>query len=131
MKDLLCDQFQNTVSELMICHRSILDILSKLQESNARIQRSVVQSVTSCGCQKITTRKNNIPGDARLADLKNLLDSHLSGHLCDNCRDLIESEVGRTLFYLAALCNLMDLNLYDIFIKEHKQLELLREYNLT
>lgn len=131
MKDLLCDQFQNTVSEMMLYHRSILEILSKVQESGARVQRSVVHSVTSCGCQKIVANKRSLPKEATLLDLKNLFDSHLSGTLCDNCRDSIENEIGRSLFYMAALCNLLDLNLYDIFIKEHKQLEILREYNLT
>ncbi|MDO7788937.1 DUF1573 domain-containing protein [Desulforamulus aquiferis] len=133
MKDLLCDQFQNTVSEMMLCHRSILEVLAKVQESGARVQRSVVQSVTACGCQKINANKNKspLPEDATLIDLKNLLDSHISGELCSNCRDNIESEIGRALFYMTALCNLLDLNLYDIFIKEHKQLEILREYNLT
>lgn len=131
MKDLLCDQFQNTVSEMTLCHRSILEILSKVQESGARVQRSVVQSVTSCGCQKIVANKKSFPKDATLFDLKQLLDSHISGKLCDNCKDNIENEIGRSLFYMAALCNLLDLNLYDIFIKEHKQLEILREYNLT
>lgn len=131
MKDLLCDQFQNTVSEMTLCHRSILEIMAKVQESGARIQRAIVHSVTSCGCQKIVTNKKPLPQDATLLDLKNLLDSHISGSLCDNCRDSIENELGRSLFYMAALCNLLDLNLYDIFIKEHKQLEILREYNLT
>lgn len=133
MKDLLCDQFQNTVSEMMLCHRSILEVLSKVQESGARVQRSVVHSVTSCGCQKINANKTKqpLPEDATLIDLKNLLDSHISGELCKNCRDNIENELGRALFYMTALCNLLDLNLYDVFIKEHKQLEILREYNLT
>jgi len=31
MKDLLCDQFQETVGEYLIRHRSILDIMAKLQ----------------------------------------------------------------------------------------------------
>ena len=64
-------------------------------------------------------------------DLKSLLDSHLSGELCSHCRENIETEIGRSLFYMTALCNLLDLNLYDIFIKEHKQLEILRGYTLT
>ncbi len=131
MKDLLCDQFQNTVSEMLLCHRSILEILSKMQESGVRVQRSVVQSVTSCGCQKIVANKKTLPEDASFFDLKAFMDSHLSGNLCPNCRETIECEIGRSLFYMAALCNLLDLNLYDIFIKEHKQLEILKEYNLT
>jgi hypothetical protein len=32
MKDLICDEFQNAVSELLIRHHSVLDVLSKFQE---------------------------------------------------------------------------------------------------
>jgi hypothetical protein len=131
MKDLLCDEFQNTVGELLIRHQSILDVLSKMQEATARINRSVTKAVTSCGCIKVQAEKKSIPENVSLAELKSYFDSHLHGELCPNCLEVIESEIGRALFYLAALCNHMDLNLYDIFIKEHKKLSTLRFFNLT
>jgi len=131
MKDLLCDEFQNTVSELLIRHQSILDVLSKSQEASARINRAVVKAVTSCGCLKINAEKKSLPAEASLDDLKTLLESHLNGSLCENCKGIVESEIGRSLFYSAALCNLLDLNLYDIFIKEHKKLSTLRIFNFT
>lgn len=131
MKDLLCDEFQNTVSELLIRHHSVLDVLSKSQEAAARTNRAVTKAVTSCGCIKINANKKNIPPDATLSDLKAIFDSHINGNLCENCKEIVESEVGRSLFYLAALCNLLDLNLYDIFIKEHKKLSTLRIFNFT
>ena len=43
----------------------------------------------------------------------------------------LENELGKTLFYLVALCNAMDLNLYDVILKEHKKLSTLRIFNLT
>ncbi|ADG81137.1 hypothetical protein Tfer_2986 [Thermincola ferriacetica] len=131
MKDLLCDEFQNTVAELLIRHHSILDVLSKSQEAGSRINRAVTKSVTNCGCTKIKAEKKEIPAGATLADLKAYTDSHLEGALCENCREIVETEIGRSLFYLAALCNLLDLNLYDIFIKEHKKLSTLRVFNFT
>lgn len=131
MKDLLCDEFQNTVAELLIRHHSILDVLSKSQEATARTNRAVTKAATSCGCVKINATKKNIPMDATLSDLKSIFDSHINGKLCDNCKEIVESEIGRSLFYLAALCNLLDLNLYDVFIKEHKKLSTLRIFNFT
>lgn len=49
MKDIICDEFQNTVSKYLVRHHSILDILSKVQESTARVNRATVKTVTSCG----------------------------------------------------------------------------------
>ena len=131
MKDLLCDEFQNTVSELLIRHQSVLDVLSKLQEASARINRAVTKSVTSCGCIEVTAKKKDIPNNISIAELKGYTDSHLVGELCPECQEIVEAEIGRTLFYLAALCNHMDINLYDVFIKEHNKLSTLRYFNFT
>lgn len=131
MKDLLCDEFQNTVSELLIRHQSILDVLSKLHEASARVNRAVTKSVTSCGCIKVNAEKRQIPEDMSISELKGFLESHLNGELCTNCQEIIEAEIGRSLFYIAALCNQLNLNLYDIFIKEQKKLSTLRFFNLT
>ena len=131
MKDLLCDEFQNTVSELLIRHKSILDVLSKSQETNARVNRAVTKAITSCGCMKVTTKKNQLPENGTIDDLKELLGSHLNGELCSSCKEVVESEIGKSLFYYAALCNHLDLNLYDILIKEQKKLSTLRYFNFT
>lgn len=131
MKDLLCDEFQNTVSELLIRHQSILDVLSKLQEASARINRAVTKAVTSCGCVKVNAERRKIPENMSISELKEFLESHLNGALCPNCQEIVEAEIGRSLFYVAALCNQLDLNLYDIFIKEQKKLSTLRFFNLT
>ncbi|MCX7710804.1 MAG: DUF1573 domain-containing protein, partial [Clostridia bacterium] len=52
------------------------------------------------------------------------------GKLCENCRDMIEKDLGRNLFYLASICNTLDLNLYDIILKEHDRIKMLGQYNL-
>ncbi|MGB9846361.1 MAG: DUF1573 domain-containing protein [Desulfotomaculales bacterium] len=131
MKDFIYDDFQNTVSEVLVCNRSVLDILSQIQEANARLNRVVIRTVTGCGCLKIQAGKKEIPSDLSLADLKNFLDSHLLGEMCAECREAVETALGRLLFYLAALCNLLDLNLCDILLKEQKQLKILGIYNLA
>lgn len=131
LKDIIYDEFQDTVSELLLCNRSILDLLAKSQETNARLNKAIIKSVTSCGCLKINANKKKIPTDTSLEELKSLLESHLEGELCVNCREAIETEMGRTFFYLAALCNLLDLNMYDILLKEQKHVKTLGLYNLA
>jgi len=131
IKNFIYDDFQNTVSEVLICNRSVLDVLSQIQEANARLNRVVIRTVTGCGCLKIQAGKKEIPSDVTLSDLKKFLDSHLQGEMCDDCREAVENAIGRLLFYLAALCNLLDLNLHDILLKEQKQLKILGIYNLA
>lgn len=65
-----------------------------------------------------------------LKEAKKYLKTHVEGQLCENCRDLIEKEIGSTLFYLASICNTLDLNLYDIVLKEIERMKTLGEFNL-
>jgi len=127
----LTDQFQSTVKSLLIRHQSILDILSKGQEASGRVNRAVVKSVTSCGCHAINAHKKPIPPDASLADLKELLNSQLEGTICDNCRDIVEAELGKQLFYMASLANALDISLSDVLYHEYKKLQTLTVFNLT
>ena len=41
MKDIIFDSFQNDVSESLLRHKSILDILTKYTESSSRVKRAV------------------------------------------------------------------------------------------
>jgi hypothetical protein len=129
-REIEVDGFQHTVSELLIRHRSILDIMTKSQEATSRMNRAVAKAVTSCGCLKINAGKKSSTG-ATLSDLRQFLDSNLSGEICNDCRETVESEIGRNLFYLAALCNVLDLNLMDIVLKEEKRLKMLGIFNLS
>jgi len=132
MKDLICDEFQNVVDNLLIRHCSILDILSKLSESSCRINRAVSKSVTDCGCISIQAEKLHIPESIdTFEELRAYLDNHLRGKLCPNCEEVITSELGKLLFYSAALCNCLDINLYDVFIKEYKKTSTLGIFNMT
>lgn len=124
------DEFQKVVDSMLIQHQSILDIITKGQEASARVSRSVTKSVTNCGCLSVETRKNDIPEDATLSDLKYIFNSHLKGVLCPTCRDVIETELGKQLFYMAALANTLNLSISDIMKKEQKKLNTLTIYNL-
>ena len=59
MKGLICDDFQDTVANCLIRHRSILDVLTKVQETSARVNRAVAKSVTNCGCLKVEAKTAN------------------------------------------------------------------------
>lgn len=133
MKDCIFDNFQNSVDESLLRHRSILDIITKLQESESRVSRAVVKSVTNCGCIKVDAKKQFSPENIDDLDLNTLsasLDTHMEGKLCENCRDVIESELGNNLFYITSLCNLLDLNLYDILLKEYDEISTLGKYTM-
>ncbi|HVJ47565.1 DUF1573 domain-containing protein [Desulfitobacterium sp.] len=127
----LTDHFQTNVKSLLNRHQSILDILSKGQEASARVNRAVVKSVTNCGCLGIDAHKKAFPEDVSLSDLKELLNSQLDGQLCDNCRDIIQTELGKQFFYIAALANTLGLSIDEIIVKEEKKLSTLTIFNLT
>jgi hypothetical protein len=130
LNDLIMDKFQYTVHELLVRNKSILDSISKFQDSNARVNRSIIKAVTQCGCMKIDAHKQSFPEDFGFEELRSVMETHIEGRLCDNCRDMVEKEIGRNLFYLASICNTLDLNLYDIIIKEHERVKLLGKFNL-
>jgi predicted house-cleaning noncanonical NTP pyrophosphatase (MazG superfamily) len=131
MKDLLCNQFQETVGEYLIRHRSVLDVMAKLQEASARTNRAITKAVTSCGCIRIDASKQQVPPDISLQQIKEHMHDHLNGELCEHCREVLEAELGNMLFYLAGMANLFGLNLYDVMLKEHKKLAALGVFNFS
>lgn len=130
MKDILVDEFQYTVLELLVRNKSIVDSITKFQDSNARVNRAIIKAVTQCGCIRIDAKKQEMPDDGDFEEIRNAMETHLTGKLCDNCRDQVEKDIGRNLFYLASICNTLDLNLYDIIIKEQERVKMLGQYNL-
>lgn len=129
MKDVIFDDFQNSVNNSLLRHKSILDILSKYQESQARANRAICKAVTNCGCIELCAKKQSIlNSDMSLDELNPKLSSHVSGSLCENCREVIERELGNNLFYLTSLCNALDLNLFDILLKEYNKIDTLGKF---
>ncbi|NLM52815.1 MAG: DUF1573 domain-containing protein [Firmicutes bacterium] len=131
MKKEVVEQFQEKVSELLIRHRSILDSLTKFQESVSRINRAIAKSVTHCGCLSISASKQSCPPGAQLKDCRKYMDSHLSGSLCEECREIITEELGNHIFYLAALCHLLDLDLNEVFEEEFARVSVLGYFHLS
>lgn len=125
-----CDHFQKNVQENLVRHYSILDIVSKFQETNARVNRALFRAVTDCGCIKIDGSKQTLPEDCSFEDIRDHIQSHLAGHLCENCREVIEAEIGQNLFYLTGMCNSLGLNLAEIINKESQRINTLGIFHL-
>ncbi|HET7559742.1 MAG TPA: DUF1573 domain-containing protein [Limnochordia bacterium] len=123
--------FQEAVSEYLIRHRSVLDVMSKFQEANARVARAVAKATTTCGCVEIQAGKQKVPSDISYWEMKSFMDTHLKGEMCDQCREILEAEVGRNLFYCAALCELFSLDLGDVVAQEQKRITALGVFNLS
>ncbi len=126
-----CKEFQNTAAEYLIRHRSILDSMSKLSDATAHINRAISKSVTACGCLKINATRQLVPEEASLAEIANYAQTHLEGDLCPTCREAIESELGNTLFYIAAVCSLLGLDMDKILANENARISTLGVYSLT
>ncbi len=125
-----CHHFQANVQENLVRHYSIMDITSKFQETNARVNRALCRAVTDCGCINISASKQLLPDDCSFEDVREHIHSHLTGQLCENCREVMEAEVGQNLFYLAGLCNALGLDLEDILDKEGKRVNTLGMFHL-
>ncbi|PRR80919.1 DUF1573 domain-containing protein [Clostridium vincentii] len=128
MKDIIYDTFQNSVNDSLLRHKSILDIMTKYTESSARVNRAIAKAVTNCGCIEISAKKQNLPEDNSLDKMCDCLESHIQGQLCENCREVIEREMGNNLFYLTSLCNDLEVNLYDVLLKENDKINTLGKY---
>ena len=129
MKDIIFDDFQNSVNDSLIRHKSILDLITKYSESNARVNRAIAKAVTNCGCIEISAQKQNINEDVSIDEISKNLNTHLSGAICDNCREVIEREIGNNLFYLTALCNDLGISFYDVLLKESDKINTLGKFS--
>ncbi|MFM9281675.1 nucleoside triphosphate pyrophosphohydrolase family protein [Paenibacillus jiagnxiensis] len=123
--------FQDQVSELLLRHRSLLDILSKTGQSGAAVNRVVAKAVTECGCIELHAKKQDYESESRLEQAKELLDNHVQGQLCENCKEVITAELGRSLFYMSALCNLLDIRLEDVVENESRKCSTLGLFNMS
>lgn len=123
--------FQDLVSQVLIRHRSILDCLTKFQESTARVNRSIIKTVTNCGCISINAGKQQYPNTESLKDCSRIINSHLKGELCEHCREIISEEIGNHLFYLTAMCDLLGYDLSDIINAEKSRINTLGHFLLS
>lgn len=131
MSSLTLKQFQDQVSELLLRHRSLLDVLSKFQQTNAATNRSVIKSITECGCIGVHAAKQQYHSDMTLDEAKEVLETHVNGQLCEHCSEVLSAELGRNLFYMAALSNILHVDLEQVLENESKKCSTLGLFNMS
>ena len=117
LKDVFAVDFQTAVETYLDRNRNILDTLSKYTVASARLERAIVKASTQCGCIAVSS---TAPRST----------SGITGTLCDNCREVIEQELGETLFFLTAAASSLGLSIYDAMLSEKQALSLLGNYSL-
>ena len=125
-----CSEFQKSTADLQLLNKSILDIVTKLDEQTSMLNRAVFKSATHCGCIEIHATKQIYSPHKSLEENQKELDTHIEGELCPKCQDKIIEEMGELLFYLASMCEALDLSLADVMAKEYDHLKTLGLYNL-
>ena len=131
MKEADCTEFQKTVSEYLVQNRSILDVMTKLQDAATRVNRALAKTVTTCGCLRVEASKQELPEDVTFSHVADYVKTHLQGKMCPNCADVIETELGNAMFYLAATCCLLELDLKNVLERENDRINTLGVYSLT
>ncbi|QUI24355.1 DUF1573 domain-containing protein [Vallitalea pronyensis] len=128
----ITDEFQCTVKENDCFNKNILEQLAKLQEAAAKVNKSIIRACTYCGCIEINANNKlySYHDDINLDMIKLLDPHHISGELCDACRDRIEKDMGSCLYYLACISNSFDLNLDDVLLKEMDIIHLLGKFHI-
>ena len=125
------NDFQAQVSDLLLRHRSLLDIISKIDQTSAAVNRSVIKAVTDCGCFSIHASKQPFELVSSIEHANENISNHVSGALCEQCQEYVQTQLGRNLFYLTALCSQLDINLQDVVDKETSRCSTLGLFNLT
>lgn len=124
-------EFQQQVSELLLRHRSLLDVMTKYSQSNASVNRAVSKSITECGCIELNAKQQGFSEEMELDQANRQSKSHMAGQLCEHCSDIVRSEMGKNLFYLSAYCNLLGIDLEEVVAKESDKCHTLGWFNLT
>ena len=125
-----CAEFQEYTANLQFRNKSILDIVTKLSEQNAFLNRAVFKSVTHCGCIEINANKQVFSNNKTFEENKEILENHIVGDLCPKCKEKVEEEIGDLLFYIASLCDALDLSLDEIMKHKLSNLKTLGIFNL-
>jgi hypothetical protein len=131
MSTVHLNQFQDQVSELLLRHRSLLDVLSKHQQAGAGVNRSVIKAITECGCVEVDAKKQAYDTELSADQLRKLTETHVKGTLCDQCMDNVVSQIGKDLFYLSALGNLLHIDLDEVLEKESQKCHTLGLFNMS
>lgn len=124
------DNFEVAVNDVLIRHKSILDVITKIQESSSKVNRAIIKSVTNCGCVQIEGKLQEAPEHITFDELTQYMNSHIHGDLCETCKEKIEQELGNHLFYITAACSLLNIKVEDVLQMEYNKIKTLGKYSL-
>lgn len=71
------------------------------------------------------------PTGLRIEEAQHKLGTHVQGHLCENCKEIVSDQLGKNMFYISALCNLLDIKLEDVVERESKKCSTLGFFNMS
>lgn len=125
------ESFQDHITKYLLRHSSILDTTSKFQETNARVNRAIMKAVTECGCIEIHAKKQKFEPEGTLDQVKEAMETHINGKLCDHCEEIVMSEIGKNIFYLLSMMNQLHIEVEDVIKKENQKLTTLGIFNMS
>lgn len=130
MSASLLQALQDQISSLLLQHKNLLDIISKYSQASGSVNRVVTKAITECGCLELHSKYPSYKKSSPASQVEQTSETHIHGELCDNCRDIIISELGKHLFYMSTLCNLLDIELEDVVQHEFSKCQTLGVFNL-
>lgn len=122
---------QQKANEYLIVNPAALQIMLQMQLNAARLHQSLLKAANTCGCIKLGTAKMPaLPDDADWQTLKSQPTGDDFSSLCPECREELADRLGSLLFYAAALCNTLGIQLGDVCEHEIEKLDLLGYFML-
>ncbi len=116
---LLIDIFQTYVDEKVTNNQKISEILKEFNENSYNLYKVITQCEIQCGCIQ---PRDNLEYELNNINYDQLLKLYINS-ACDECREKIESQIGKCLLSLTSVCSLCGINIADVFIKEHRNIQ--------
>ncbi len=120
MESDLLTEYRSRAAGVIARNKSVLDILSKQQCAGAKVVRSVIKAVTACGCIGINGCKN----PPRTGT------TQIEGELCEDCENIIMTEMGEMFFYFVSLCNALGIDVAEVVRRDMSRCDMLGPYSL-
>lgn len=116
---LLIDIFQTYVDDKISGKQNINQAMKEYNDNSFTLIKLITECSAQCGC---INSKNYIELDLNNIRYDYLLNLCLNT-ACDECREKIEHQIGKCILSITSICSLCGVNIADIFIKEHRNIE--------
>ncbi|NMC56310.1 MAG: hypothetical protein GYA50_03705 [Eubacteriaceae bacterium] len=116
---LLIDIFQAYVDDKVTNKQNMSEILKELNENSYNLFNVITQCEIQCGCIK---SYDTLEYELKNINYDQLMKLYINS-ACDECREKIEAQIGKCILSLTSVCSLCGINIADIFIKEHRNIQ--------